>query len=66
MTDLQNKLISKAKAKYGKIYPCTGKESLFDCITHEEKLGLMMLWFNTEADRSTRVLTLTTSGKAGH
>lgn len=58
----QDQLINEAKAKHGEVFPCVGKNSLYECITHEEKLGMMMFWFNVAGDKSTRVMTLKING----
>jgi len=58
MIELQNQLISEAKAKYGEIFPCGERNTLSDCFTYEESLGKLVFWFNVSADRSTRALTL--------
>jgi hypothetical protein len=58
MIELQNQLISEAKATYGEIFPCGEKTKLSDCFTYEETLGKLVFWFNVAADRSTRALTL--------
>jgi len=47
-------LIKAARERYGRIEPCSSKETLEECFTEEDRYGLAF-WFNTE-DRSTRVL----------
>ena len=62
MIDLQNKLISEAKEKYGEIFPCGEKIELSDCFTYEKTLGKLVFWFNVASDKSTRALTLAVNG----
>ena len=54
MSDQQRRLIVKAFAKYGAIYPCFGKSGFHECFTAE--FGLLMFWFNS-TDNSTHVET---------
>jgi len=58
MIELQNKLISEAREKYGEIFPCGEKKTIQECFTYEETLGKLVFWFNVVGDRSTRALTL--------
>jgi len=58
MIELQNQLISEAKAKYGEIFPCGEKTTIQECFTYEKDLGKLVFWFNVAADKSTRALTL--------
>ncbi len=44
-TRLKRMMIDKAEHLYGEIYPCTGKTSLWDCFTVEDRK--VVLWFNT-------------------
>ncbi|MBD3346342.1 MAG: hypothetical protein GF401_14905 [Chitinivibrionales bacterium] len=54
MNKHQQRLISEAKRKYKRIYPCTAKPSLAECFTlHNNKL---LFWFNTD-DHTTHVMT---------
>jgi hypothetical protein len=52
MSDQQLKLIERAKAKYGVIYPCYGKSQWNECFTREN--GGIIFWFNSR-DHSTHI-----------
>lgn len=54
MDELKLRLITKAKKKYGKIFPCINKSSLEECFT-ESKEGELIFWFNTP-DNSTHMI----------
>lgn len=54
MSNRKQALIDQARKQYGEISPCSGKESLEDCFSEEDRYGLFF-WFNTD-DGSTRVL----------
>lgn len=54
MSDEQRRLIVKALAKYGAIYPCFGKSGFDECFTAE--FGILIFWFNS-TDNSTHVVT---------
>lgn len=53
MGEIEKKLITEAKHKYGKIKPCSGK-AIDECFTvYKNKL---MFWFNDE-DNDTRIVS---------
>jgi hypothetical protein len=54
MNDRKQTLIAKAFETYKVIFPCSHKDTLYDCFTtnHNDQL---VLWFNT-ADGSTRII----------
>jgi hypothetical protein len=53
MGNLEKVLIKKAKNEYKKIFPCSHRPNLEECITRDKER--MYLWFNTE-DESTHVV----------
>ena len=54
MENLEKVLIKKAKNEYKKIFPCSHRVKLEECITRDKER--IYLWFNTE-DESTHVVT---------
>jgi hypothetical protein len=52
MSDQQMRLIERAKAKFGMIYPCCGKAEWDECFTQDN--GHIILWFNSK-DHSTHI-----------
>lgn len=53
MGKLKKRALDKARKKYGRIYPCGSKKSLYDCFSFEG--DSLYFWFNSE-DRSTHVV----------
>ncbi|HEX7510871.1 MAG TPA: hypothetical protein VF335_06195 [Chitinivibrionales bacterium] len=54
MGSLEKELIKRAKTEYKKIFPCSHRRKLEECITRDKEY--VYLWFNTE-DESTHVLS---------
>jgi len=54
MGRLEKNLIKKAKNEYKKIFPCSHRRNLEECITRDHER--VYSWFNTE-DESTHVVT---------
>jgi hypothetical protein len=52
---VQERLIDKAREKYGEIFPTATKSSFSQCFTSGAD-GKLIFWFNT-ADHSTHVVT---------
>jgi hypothetical protein len=52
VSDQQLKLIERAKAKYGDIYPCDKKSQWDECFSREN--GQVIFWFNSK-DHSTHI-----------
>jgi len=50
-----DRLVRKAMERSGQIEPCDGK-TLDECVTHIR--GGHQLWYNTPADRSTRMVEI--------
>jgi hypothetical protein len=54
MSSQQLKVVERARAKYGAIYPCSGRTALTECFTQER--GQVIFWFNSK-DNSTHIET---------
>jgi hypothetical protein len=52
MSDQQIRLIDRAKAKFGTIYPCCGKAEWDESFTQDN--GQVIFWFNSK-DHSTHI-----------
>ena len=55
MDKLKLSLIRLAETTYGCIHPCFGHATLDTCFTIMS--GKIVLWFNTDADHSTRTVS---------
>ena len=55
MTDVEHKLVEKARKKYGKIAPVGKKQGLEECFT-DDLWGNRVFWFNDRTIGSTHMM----------